>query len=375
MSMDLAQAAFDRGNYQKADMLCRLHIKAHPDDQAPIALLRRIYETLGLSRMGQYSSDAPRYLLIKAWGFGFWSDLDHVLGSLLVAELTHRTPVVYWGKNSLFRDANTVNAFESFFQPVSEAKWADLTRAGQRYYPPKWQAQNLQQEDVAKWTGPGSRLSGLYLLARDEEVVVSDYHTKINDLLHWIPEGHPLSGLSRIQIYRQLFQKYIHLRPELTQLVDSIWQKYMGAHNWLAVHVRGTDKVLEMGNLDAINGLYHDRIQRILDVNPSLNLFLLTDSTAVVDEYQVRWKGRVLTLPCQRGQAQTGVHLEGHPGTELGVQVILDAWLAGRCDFFLGNGGSNVSTGIRHLKDWGKGTYFLLGPDFLEQIDLSLHDW
>lgn len=49
-----------------------------------------------------------RYLLIKSWGFGFYSDVIAVLGSLLLAEITHRTPVVHWGKNSLF------GSFENF---------------------------------------------------------------------------------------------------------------------------------------------------------------------------------------------------------------------------------------------------------------------
>jgi hypothetical protein len=45
--------------------------------------------------MGIYPDGHARYLLIKAWGFGFWADLDHVLGALLLADLTRRVPVVY----------------------------------------------------------------------------------------------------------------------------------------------------------------------------------------------------------------------------------------------------------------------------------------
>lgn len=41
---------------------------------------------------------------------------------------------------------------------------------------------------------------------------------------------------------------------------------------------------------------------------------------------------------------------------------------------FLGNGGSNVSVGVRHLKDWRQGTFFLLGADFLSERNLMLHN-
>ena len=376
MDMLTAQAAFDKGNLQKADLICRLVLTREPGQADAIALIERIRHALQLDHLADVQrSSAPRYLLIKAWGFGFWSDLDHVLGSLLVAELTGRQPFVYWGSNSLFRDADTDNAFTSFFEPVSNVGWPDIMQAGQRYFPSKWHADNLRTEERSKWTGPGSRLTGLYLLGREEEVVVSDFHTKINDLLAWIPADSPLHGMPRQALYQYLFKKYIRLQQPLARQIEQIWQQHMAGHNWLAVHVRGTDKIHEMGNLHAVNEAYHSRIERILEVNPTLRIFLLTDSVQVVEQFRQRWGERILVLDCQRGHSTTGVHLEGHPGTELGEQVLIDAYLAGRCDFFLGNGGSNVSAGIRHLKEWEQGTFFLIGPDFLGQIDLSLHDW
>ncbi|MFH1020476.1 MAG: hypothetical protein V1782_07685, partial [Pseudomonadota bacterium] len=50
-----------------------------------------------------------KFLLIKAWGFGFWSDVSQILGQLLLAELTNRTPIIHWGSNSLFTDDATKN--------------------------------------------------------------------------------------------------------------------------------------------------------------------------------------------------------------------------------------------------------------------------
>mgnify|MGYP003344599247 CR=1 FL=1 len=376
MNMQTAQTAFEKGNLQKADLACRLILSREPGHVDALNLIEQIRSRLDLDLDASCAPPGSgRYLLIKAWGFGFWSDLDHVLGCLLVAELTNRTPFVHWGSNSLFRDPDTDNAFTSFFQPVSQADWSAVCRAGLSYFPDKWHADNLRSEELAKWSGPGSRLTGMYLLGRSEDVVVSDFHTKINDLIPWIPRHSPLHGQPREAIYRYLVGKYLRLSPRLQQSIDALWAQHMAQHNWLAVHVRGTDKIHEMGNLKAVNEAYHDRIERILEVNPSLRIFLLTDSTHIVDQFRHRWGDRVFVLDCQRGQSSTGVHLEGHPGTLLGEQVLTDAYLASRCDFFLGNGGSNVSTGIRHLKDWPKGTFFLIGPDFLGQIDLSLHDW
>lgn len=406
LSTRLAEAtdAFLRGNLQKADLLCRRELNTEDADPLPAwLLLARIAEHIGQTGQArQYLQQAralepaleihelqppqasvtahpnqttPRYLLIKAWGYGFWSDVDHVYGALMLAEITGRVPMVQWGANSLFRDPDTINAFESFFEPVSALPWGALTAPGLSYFPSKWNAANLARNEHRKWSGDGSRMTGIYLLNRTENVVVSDYHVKINDLMPWIPEGHPFQQMSRNDIYRHLNEKYFRLKPHLTQRIDAIWQSKMAGKPWLAVHVRGTDKVFEVGNLKEVNLAYAERIDKILSVNPELNIFLMTDSQQVVDEFKGKFTDRLLTMDCHRGGGTTGIHLEGNPRTELGEQVIVDAYLASRCDFFLGNGGSNVSTCTRHLRHWMPGTYFLIGQDFLGSIDTSLHEW
>jgi len=320
-------------------------------------------------------ANKDKYMLIKAWGFGFWSDLDHVASGLLLAEITGRKPIVYWGKNSLFRGPDSANAFEGFFEPVSDLSLNALEREGLSFYPGKWNSSNLQLEDHQKWSGEGSRLSGLYQLRRDEDVVVSDFHTKVNDLIPWIPESSPLFGKDRNQLYRHLFGKYIHLKPAMQAKVDQQAASMFAGKQWLAVHMRGSDKVKEMAHLDAINEAYWSSIDRILQVNPGLNIFLLTDSDQLLAEFKRRYGSKVYSLDCVRSSTDQGVHYAGHSGVELGEQVILDSWLAARCDMFLGNGGSNVSVGVRHLKDWRQGTFFLLGADFLGERNLTLHNW
>jgi protein O-GlcNAc transferase len=402
MSTDIQTAtnAFLQGNLQKADLLCRRVLQQEPTDLQAWLVLARISEHLGQSLHAQQylaqarhlnpkldvhavtgpakaevSSAQPRYLLIKAWGFGFWSDVDHVYGSLLAAEITGRVPIVHWGSNSLFRDADTDNAFNSFFEPVSGVHWSDLQASGLNYFPTKWRADNLHVQDLNKWRGEGSRLTGMYMLNRHENVVVSDYHIKVNDLMPWIPHGHPFQQMNRSQIYRHLNEKYFRLKPHLAERVEHTWQTHMSHHHWLAVHVRGTDKVYEIGDLKQVNDSYAAQIDKILSINPQLHVFLMTDSQQVAEEFKVKFAGRLLTMDCQRGSGTTGVHLEGSPKTELGEQVIVDAYLASKCDYFLGNGGSNVSTAIRHLRHWSPGTYFLIGQDFLGSIDTSLHEW
>lgn len=413
-SVGTAESDLQRGNLQKAEMLCRQQLEQVPGHTGALKLLGDIASRIGAHDFAaRYYADAlktmpevqalgssvntllsqaqtkaklaataaaanakDKYLLIKAWGYGFWSDLDHVAAGLLLAEITGRQPIVNWGSNSLFRAPDSAgNAFEHFFEPVSGLTMDVLTRDGLSFYPAKWNNSNLQLEDHQKWSGEGSRITGLYQLRREEDVVVSDFHTKVNDLIPWILESSPLFGKDRNQLYRHIFTKYLCLKPALQAKVDQQAATLFAGKQWLAVHMRGSDKVKEMAHLDAINQAYWTSIDQILKVNPGLNIFLLTDSDQLLTEFKQRYGNKVLSLDCVRSSNDTGVHYAGHSGVELGEQVIMDSWLAAHCDMFLGNGGSNVSVGIRHLKDWRQGTFFLLGADFLGERNLMLHNW
>src|SRR5204863_5297276 len=79
-----------------------------------------------------------RYLLIKGWGFGFWADMAHVLGSLLLAEITDRVPLVHWGSESLFSDKSERDAFTHYFEPVSAVPLRQLARMqNASFFPPR----------------------------------------------------------------------------------------------------------------------------------------------------------------------------------------------------------------------------------------------
>lgn len=408
--MAAVEALIARGNLQKAELLARRVLATAPEHPWAHTQLGRIASGVGCFgiaarhfavALGQQPSDPlrqelqnalrdeeaqrerrqaapsrPRYLLVKAWGYGFWADVGHVVGQLLLADLTDRTPVVHWGSNSLFGGEGIENAFESFFEPVSSVVAADLRVEGWSYFPAKWNAENLMEEDLNKNHGPGSRVTALYALHRDEEVVVSDFYSKVYDLLPWIPEHSPYFGLDINSVLRALFAKYLKLKPHLAAEVSRIWEAHLAGKHWLAVHVRGSDKATEIANLAEVNQAYHGIIAEILAANPTMCIFLLTDSTHVLRDFQGRYPGKVLYVDCQRSDSSVGVHKSGHEGTVLGQQVIIDAYLAARCDAFLGNGTSNVSVAIRHLRDWEPGRFLLLGVDLLSQpTDPAVHDW
>lgn len=348
---------------------------AAPDDPTIAANLRQV-EAAAARVLGAPDADGPRYLLIKAWGYGFWADVDHLLGQLLLAEITGRTPVVHWGRNSLFGPGDGSDALRLYFEPVSEVDARDLARSDYDFFPPKWAAANLFAEDVGKWHGPQSRMAGLYYLNRPERVAVSDFHTGVAALAPWIPPGHPLHGRSTAALYRHLVRRHLKPRPEIMAEVEAMAERLFGAAPFLAVHARGSDKAAEFKGLADVNTRYFAVVDRRLEERRFARIFLLTDSAPLLRAFRAHYGPRLAWADCLRTASEVGLHYQRHDDRRrLGLEVMRDAYLAARADAFVGNGGSNVSCMVEHLKDWPEGDFALLWPSIHFAPNAFLHDW
>lgn len=320
--------------------------------------------------------DARSYLVIKAWGCGFWSDVDHVLGQLLLAEMTGRTPIVHWGENSRFTDNAGQDAFSTFFEPVSEVRIDDIRQIKTDYFPPKWCPDNISGGAINQWDGEYSRIAGLYLLGRSEAVVVSDFHTAVHNLMPWIRDDHVMHGQDRETIYRYLFRKYIKLRVPIANKIDSFHKQHLSGKTTIALHVRGSDKLLESSRekLEEREKLCREKLESILADNPDALIFLLTDSEQTLDFYKDRYPESLRYTACARTRGDKGVHFLRHTSRhDIGIEVLMDTYLAARCDYFIGNARSNVSTTVLHMKNWDPAHATLFGKNILDEENFLIH--
>ena len=310
------------------------------------------------------AAQGPRLLLSKAWGMGFWSDVDHVLGCLLLSELTHRIPVVHWGDNSLFSDNPNQDAWRNFFFPVSNVSFSDFEFAGLECFPPKWAGDHLGAGMLNKWRGAYSRLSPVAFLNRSEPLVVCDFIVQPVALMRWIPAGHPLGSLNIAQVYRYLIEKYLRPVPEVAAIVDAIAAEHFTGRRVLAVHLRGSDKRKEMEQLDTVNRWTLQKLDE-LAADPDIVIFALTDSHPIAEDLMQRYGQRVLLTRSARSTDDVGVHYKDNTNekTLRGREVMIDTYLAARADYFIGNGASGVSAMIEHLKDWPPGALHLMAPN------------
>jgi len=378
-ALDVAAQLIQEGNIPQAELQLRLYQRSGRNCPRAVRLLAQVTHSYGLPPRFRLSEkkpaavDAARYLFIRDWGYGFWSNVHHVLGQLLVAELTHRVPVVWWGDNSLFRDAANPNAFALFFEPVAPATLAPPPLTDLSIFPPKWNATNLQGAAINAWEGPYSRMAAPYLFDRPEDMVVSDFYAPLSAILPWIGPDSAYHGLDEDEIHLRLCEKYLTPTPAIRQKADDFFAHHMAGRAWVAVHVRGSDKIHESPHLHQTNARYTEFIDQIIALNPDIGVFLLTDAVDVHEAYQARYGTRLVTTPALRTGSQVGVHLQGHSGYAIGADVLIDVLLAIRCQYFLGNKESNVSLAVSSLKRWPAGFIFMFGDKSVRSDNWFLH--
>lgn len=365
-------------NYPQAELYLRRYLRFGGKDPIAHKLMADVARGYGVADTFKLSETSTptanqKYLLIKAWGYGFWSDVHHVIGQLLLAELTQRTPIVHWGSNSLFGDGSGANAFELYFQALSPMNLADIPKTFS-IYPPKWTHNNLIDENVNKWEGEHSRKAVQFFFNRDEDLVVSDFYMTVSSLIPWISPDSRYYGMSDDAIYLELFTTHLKPLPPIMQRVESFFEDNMVGRNWVAVHVRGSDKIYESAGLHQTNQQYFGFVNRIIEINPGIGVFLLTDSVSIHAEFSNRYGDQLVSTTVIRSDSTTGVHMLGHLGRTVGEDVLVDALLAARCDYFVGNQESNVSLAIASLKPWPRGLLFLLGNKNGRSENLFLHN-
>jgi len=316
---------------------------------------------------------ADRYLLIKSWGCGFWADMVQVLGSLLLAEITGRIPLVYWGADSLFSDKSGSDAFAHYFEPVSPLSLQQLAAIpAASFFPPRWNVGNLTQSGISKWEGKGSRAGVVFFFNRPETIAVSDFHIGVVNVMPWIAQSHPLHGKSLEELYRYLTQKYLRPQPDIVAAADAFFAAHLAQGPFVAVHMRGSDKANEDPDLDKTNQAF----QAALDtVDPSWPIFLMTDDAQCLARMRGLYGRRIVATDCQRTDTAEGVHyLPTVDPVRAGKEILIDSLLALRAARFIGNGRSNVSAMIAVMKDWAPGCSTLIGRSVITERNLYVHE-
>jgi hypothetical protein len=346
-----------------------------------------------------------RFLFIKGQSHNLWANVHHTVEMLLAAELTGRIPVVHWGTRCQDNGIAYNSAFDMYFEPISPFSMEDVSLPDYTYDPPTWRYDNLTMDDAGRFTRM-YRNAG-QIMDSDANVVVSDASIPPKHFLPWITKDHPAYGMSPAQIYRYLFRKYLHLKPDIEREIQQFYaSRLKNDEPVMAVHLPGELTLDSYPQIQQFNRLYYpesfkmaylpkrhykkkrtDRFQvdetthlheivRLLKVNPSgdpyklyhpeirnmlgkytiSKLFLITDREEVLEDYEKLYSHMLVYNGYERISKNDAENFE-HPDSHLnarskGLDAIKDAYLAAKCDFFIGYGGSQLSHAVARLKDW-----------------------
>jgi len=306
-----------------------------------------------------------RYLLIKSLGKSIWADVDHVMCQLLAAELTNRIPIVYWGMESLYCESIATNAYELFFEPVSGFTINEIIRPGYSFYPPTWNSENIFAEDSDRFKMEYRDLKSL--MKSEANIVVSDIYYPLSSIMSWTNAAHWSFGKTPYQVYRYLFDKYLKPKPEVKREINryiNTTPDFRDEKPILGVHCRSNAIVNEVAQLYDLNELYKPYIWQFIVRYNIRHIFLITDSNKILKQYKKLYdvNGMLLYTDSKKRPLKERIPTylldypnKRHKGVELikdTIEVIKDTYLASQCDFFIGNGYSNLSNTVMRLKDW-----------------------
>jgi len=292
---------------------------------------------------------------------------------LLAAELTNRIPVVYWGMESLYSESITTNAYELFFEPVSNFSVHEIVRPEYSFYPTVWNSENILAEDSDRYKMEGRDLKSL--MKSEANIVVSDIYYPLSSILAWTNRAHWSFGKTPYQVYRYLYDKYLKPKPEVKREIKkyiNTTPNFRDEKPILGIHCRSNAIVNEVAQLYDLNELYKPYIWHFIERYNIRHIFLITDSRKILKDYRKLYdkNGMLLYTDSKKRPLKERIPTflqdypnKRHKGVELvkdTIEVIKDTYLAAQCDFFIGNGYSSLSNTVLRLKDWSETNIKLL---------------
>jgi len=378
--IELLRELCNRGNYPQAEIILRDYSSEGVASEQVDAIWRLIHAGYGLQENFRLSEKFfehetnKKYLVIKSWGYDFWSDVHHLASQILVAELTHRIPIIWWGNNFLYDDGTGVENFSKYFLPINDES-LDIVTGNGNIYPPKWDCNNIKQENLNKWSGSFSRFAAQYIFSRAEDIVVSDFYSTLDSIIPWIDMSSNHYGKSEDILYAKIFQNYLKINDRIMKKVNNFFDVYMKNKVWVAVHVPVSANKEEIKSFQQNAERMYPYVDLVLKKNPQMGILLLTDLPEMVLLFEFRYGEKILTLNGQYAKSSTLLGQVPIIGKEPGDETVIASYLATKCDIFLGRKDSNMSLAIYSLKNWAPGCFHLAGESNLRSRNYSLHNW
>jgi hypothetical protein len=244
--------------------------------------------------------------VIGSHNAGFFSDFLGILNHLYWCEKTVKTPVVYWGKENYYWQANgyngSLNAWEYYFEPVS-----------------------------------------------DETASVDEPRDKRYSVDGWTFYYHQIDLEKRL-LANRLINNYIKINPAVVKKVSSFFTKNMFNKKTIGIHLRGTDKDREVKSIDPLVLL--ERANKEAELLGNCQFLVATDEYRLLAIAEKTLRRPIIYYPCLRSENNIPLHVPMVSPIKnkavLGEDVLIEALLLAQCDLFL-HTYSNVSAAVLYF--------------------------
>lgn len=239
--------------------------------------------------------------VVGSWHGGFFAAFFVVLNHLDWCQNNNKIPVVYWDERSRYHNPNgfdgQTNVWEYYFKPVSQLSYKK-----------------------------GDELHNEYSFG-------------------WRCFNHLATNQNMRNNAHILIEKYIKIKPSIKKKINSLFKKYIAHKPTIAIHLRGTDKHLEIPPVSP------EEIIKValMHVQPDTHFFIACDDQQLLQKMrELLHPYQVTYYNCYRSNDGIPIHYKCPNPAQSGLDVLIEVLLMARCDILVHNI-SNVSTAVLYF--------------------------
>lgn len=265
-----------------------------------------------LSYTKQFSCPTEKQkFVIGCWKGGFFATFFAVLNNLAWADKNNKIPVIYWDKSSHYWQEQgyngNQNVWQYYFEPVSKSKYNFDDKVYLQYFDPS--GRGVGYEEII-FKGPSCKSTRNYL--------------------------------------NGIIKKYIKIKPPVQNKIDTFYNQYMKNKINIAIHLRGTDKDLEYKNKPNFK-LILNEANKLAEQLGECQFFIATDEEKLLEQAKQLLNRQIIFYDCIRSKDGKALHknlVHENSKALLGEQVLIDALLLSKCDYFIHVRASNVAMAV-----------------------------
>lgn len=262
--------------------------------------------------------EEKKIFVIKMDNAGLFACFFSVLNNIAWCEKNGSIPSVYWGKQSLYYEPTGYhgmkdNVWEYYFKPISHISYKTTTKKSKTR---SWQS--YRAPDQSGIPGP---MSPHYDLILDPV-----YRQKMHNYI----------------------KRYITINSWILDKVDAFYTKQMKDTKTIGIHLRGTDKHLEVKYDSTIKDICQAANMLAASIATQYQFLVATDEESLLQQAKKLLNGPVIAYDSYRSHNGKPIHESkehSYNRAKMGEEVLVESLLLSKCDAFV-HTRSNVSTAV-----------------------------